>query len=80
MQNVKQAVWRRQSTLHRIQIVKGQIANNTLYCSSIALLAASGSVEHASDVLSTPSARLQVGSAQKAVVPRERRWLVALVA
>ena len=40
-------------------------------------LAASGSGEHARDVLSTPSARLQVGSSRKAVVPRERRWLVA---
>ena len=40
-------------------------------------LAASGSGEHARDVLSTPSARPEVESSQKAVVPRERRWLVA---
>ena len=40
-------------------------------------LAASGSGEHARDVLSTPSARPEVESSRKAVVPRERRWLVA---
>ena len=40
-------------------------------------LATSGSGEHARDVLSTPSARPEVESSQKAVVPRERRWLVA---
>ena len=42
-----------------------------------ALLAASGSGEHVRDVLPTPSARPEVGSSRKAVVPRERRWLVA---
>ena len=39
-------------------------------------LAASGSGEHARDALSTPSARPEVESSRKAVVPRERRWLV----
>ena len=40
-------------------------------------LAASGSGEHARDVLPTPPARLEVGSSQKSVVTRERRWLGA---
>jgi hypothetical protein len=42
-----------------------------------ASLAASGWGEHARDVLSTPTARLEVGSSVRAVVTRERRWLVA---
>ena len=41
-----------------------------------ASLASAGSGEHARDVLSTPTARLDVGSSVKAVVTRERRWLV----
>ena len=40
-------------------------------------LAPSGSGEHGHDVLSTPSARLEAGSSDRAVVTRERRWLVA---
>ena len=40
-------------------------------------LALSGSGEHGHDVLSTPSAQLQAGSSDRAVVTRERRWLVA---
>ena len=42
-----------------------------------ASLAATGWGEHARDVLSTPTARLEVGSSVRAVVTRERRWLVA---
>ena len=42
-----------------------------------ASLAATGWGEHARDVLSTPTARLKVGSSVRAVVTRERRWLVA---
>ena len=42
-----------------------------------ASLAPSGWGEHARDVLSTPTARLKVGSSVRAVVTRERRWLVA---
>eukprot|EP00966_Prymnesium_polylepis_P091486 2117607-Prymnesium_polylepis.2 len=38
-------------------------------------LAASGSGEHARDVLPTPSARLLAGSSDTAVVTREKRWL-----
>ena len=41
-----------------------------------ASLAATGWGEHARDVLSTPTARLEVGSSVRAVVTRERRWLV----
>ena len=40
-------------------------------------LAPSCSGEHGHDVLSTPSARLEAGSSDRAVVTRERRWLVA---
>ena len=40
-------------------------------------LALSGSGEHGPDVLSTPSAQLQAESSDRAVVTRERRWLVA---
>ena len=40
-------------------------------------LALSGSGEHGLDVLSTPSAQLQAESSDRAVVTRERRWLVA---
>ena len=42
-----------------------------------ALLALSGSGEHGHAVLSTPSAQLEAGSSDRAVVTRERRWLVA---
>ena len=42
-----------------------------------ASLASTGWGEHARDVLSTPTARLKVGSSVRAVVTRERRWLVA---
>jgi hypothetical protein len=42
-----------------------------------ASLAASGWGEHACDVLSTPTARLEVGSSVRAVVTREQRWLVS---
>ena len=38
-------------------------------------LALSGSGEHGHDVLSTPSAQLEAGSSDRAVVTRERRWL-----
>ena len=40
-------------------------------------LAPPGWGEHGHDVLSTPSARLEAGSSDRAVVTRERRWLVA---
>ena len=42
-----------------------------------ASLAATGWGEHARDVLSTPTARLKVERSVRAVVTRERRWLVA---
>ena len=47
------------------------------YDGCAASLAASGWGEHARDVLSTPTARLEVGSSVRAVMTRERRWLVA---
>ena len=42
-----------------------------------ASLASTGWGEHARDVLSTPTARLEAGSSVRAVVTREQRWLVS---
>ena len=47
------------------------------YDGCAAPLAPSGSGEHVRDVLSATLARLEVGTSRRAVVTRERRWLVA---
>ena len=46
-------------------------------CSLRLRRARSGSGEHVRDVLSTTLAQLEVGTSRRAVVTRERRWLVA---